>query len=71
MEPVDEVLLDAVAGGGGGVAHAFAYGSGAFSQPGAPSPPSMVDYVLAVPDPAAFHGRNMEANPSHYGRRAR
>lgn len=47
---------------------AFAYGSGVFPQPGAPSPagPPMLDVVLAVDDAEAWHAENLARNPQHY-----
>jgi len=54
------------------VAAAWAYGSAVFAQPGlynaaeAGSPPPMVDFLLAVADPAAWHTANLAANRAHY-----
>ena len=57
-------------------AAAWAYGSAVFAQPGlydegatptsASRPPPMVDYLVAVPDPAAWHASNLASNPAHY-----
>ena len=56
---------------------AWAYGSAVFAQPGLygtsagaplsqPPPPPMVDFLVAVRDPAAWHTANLRANPGHY-----
>ncbi len=54
---------------------AFAYGSGVFAQRGdtaggAAAPPSapapMIDFVLAVDDPLAWHADNVRRNRAHY-----
>ncbi|KAI3628464.1 hypothetical protein CBS14141_000167 [Malassezia furfur] len=51
--------------------HAFAYGSGVFSQtPTAKRQPNgtppMIDMVISVQNPVHWHSRNMINNPSHY-----
>jgi translocator assembly and maintenance protein 41 len=47
--------------------YAFAYGSGVFPQPGAPSlAPPMLDVVFAVDDAEAWHAENLARNPRHY-----
>ncbi|WFC99225.1 Mitochondrial translocator assembly and maintenance protein 41 [Malassezia yamatoensis] len=53
------------------ILHAFAYGSGVFSQTTmsrkqANGTPPMVDMVLSVSSPGHWHARNMLYNPSHY-----
>ncbi|WFD43315.1 Mitochondrial translocator assembly and maintenance protein 41 [Malassezia psittaci] len=53
------------------ILHAFAYGSGVFSQntmsqKQAGGKPPMVDMVLSVSSPGHWHARNMLQNPSHY-----
>ena len=60
-------------------AHAFGYGSAVFAQPRvvadasdgtSPAPPrpsgAVVDCVLAVESPRAWHAANMARNPAHY-----
>ena len=51
--------------------HAFAYGSGVFSQTSTAKKqpdgtPPMIDMVIAVQNPAHWHARNMVVNPTHY-----
>ena len=49
------------------VRHALAYGSGVFEQPGAQKDPErMVDLLLMVDDPTAWHAENMARNANHY-----
>eukprot|EP01023_Acetabularia_acetabulum_P059413 TRINITY_DN713_c0_g1_i1.p1 TRINITY_DN713_c0_g1~~TRINITY_DN713_c0_g1_i1.p1 ORF type:complete len:459 (+),score=50.62 TRINITY_DN713_c0_g1_i1:86-1462(+) len=54
------------------VQHAFAYGSGVFHQPDLYDKPSsradrpMIDFVLVVDDPVAWHTSNIRRHPSEY-----
>mmetsp|Transcript_17601 Transcript_17601/g.26859 ORF Transcript_17601/g.26859 Transcript_17601/m.26859 type:complete len:366 (-) Transcript_17601:262-1359(-) len=50
---------------------AFGYGSGVFSQrsgtaPKPDGPPPMVDLIIGVDDPTAFHASVLHRHPSHY-----
>lgn len=51
---------------------ALAYGSGAIAQAGydqsssAPRDQPMIDLILSVADPVAWHARNLEVNRGHY-----
>lgn len=52
--------------------YAFAYGSAALPQAAASgSAGSMLDLILVVDDPQAWHADNLERNPSHYSAMAR
>jgi translocator assembly and maintenance protein 41 len=50
--------------------YAFAYGSAALPQAAA-SAGSMLDLILVVDDPQAWHADNLERNPLHYSAMAR
>lgn len=50
---------------------AFAYGSKVLPQAGADTSKSMLDLMLVVESPEAFHHHNLQANPAHYSRLAR
>jgi mitochondrial translocator assembly and maintenance protein 41 len=45
---------------------AFAYGSAVFPQVGVSRPDRMLDFILAVESPRAWHADNMARNPAHY-----
>mmetsp|Transcript_39872 Transcript_39872/g.76198 ORF Transcript_39872/g.76198 Transcript_39872/m.76198 type:complete len:213 (-) Transcript_39872:3755-4393(-) len=50
-----------------GIRHAFAYGSGVFSQAGAPADSRrMIDLIVVVDDPRQWHRENMLRNSGHY-----
>ena len=57
-----------------GVSHAVGYGSGVFGQRPAAGKEGedreeespMIDLLLAVPDPVAFHRQNLDRRPGHY-----
>jgi len=50
-----------------GIQMAFAYGSGVFKQEGHKSTKdNMLDFILVVDDPLAWHRENLHRNPKHY-----
>ncbi|KDD75731.1 mitochondrial matrix protein Mmp37 [Helicosporidium sp. ATCC 50920] len=72
LDPCVSVLLQKLPP----IDYGFAYGSGAFYQPGlyesganspsgVPAQP-MLDFIFAVEHPVTWHRSNMAANPSHY-----
>jgi translocator assembly and maintenance protein 41 len=56
-----------------GIDYAFGYGSGVFLQKSrdVKTSPGMIDIILAVDDPRAWHGRNLQRHSSHYSLMAR
>ena len=54
-----------------GIQMAFAYGSGVFQQTGQDKSKNMLDFILVVDDPQAWHKENLKLNKSHYSFLAR